>query len=389
MASCVTLAEARGDLAAPPPAPQQLLQLRGVSLPQGTPAFAVGAVVRDAVVLQHADGAAAGAKCSAVETIFSVASISKLVLAVLTLQCAERGEISLDEDVNARLPPGCRGAHPAHPGAAVTPRMLLQHRSGLWDDESALQPGQPYHTAGGDSPVSLAAYVAERLGDPVPDLWMEEPPGEADYHYSNAGMTLLGAFLEAACGRSVAALARERVFAPLGMSRSAFTLAELPGGSRIAEPHGAYGKPLGLYGVAEYPAAGLRSTVHDLLLFAAQFTAPPGCDTTLLRAASREAMLPPDYEGGLAWWGLDASHGANCAGVWLHGGFMPGIRSHIYLWPRQRTALVCMQNGEGDYKHVVKAAKQAIIDAEYVLDPTGELALHELGEIGDDDDDDF
>ena len=374
MASCVTPAAAPHGLVAPHVAQQ--LQLSGVSLPKHTPAFAVGAVLRDAVVLQHADGAAAGAPCSAVDTIFSVASISKLVLAVLTLQCGERGEILLDEDVNARLPPGCRATHPAHPGAAITPRMLLQHRSGLRDDESALHPGL-YRTAGGDCPVTLAAYVSGRLGDP--GLWSAALPGDAAYHYSNAGMTLLGAFLEAACaGRTVAALARERVFQPLGMSCSAFTLAELPPGSRIAEPHGDTGKPLGLYGVAEYPAAGLRSTVHDLLLFAAQFTAPPGCDTALLRAASREAMLPPDYVGGLAWWGLDASYGEGYPGVWTHGGFMQGVRSHLYLWPRQRTALVYMQNGEGDYDDVVDAAKQAIIDAADALDPTGELALREL-----------
>ena len=378
MASCVTRSRARAGHAAPLPAVQQLLQLPGVSLPARTPAFAVGAVVRDAVVLQHAAGAAAGAPCSAVETNFSVASISKLVLAVLTLQCAERGEVSLDEDVNARLPPGCRGANPAYPGAAVTPRMLLQHRSGLRDNENALRPGQPYHTAGGDSPITLAAYVAERLSDP--DLWSEEPPGKAEYLYSNAGITLLGAFLEACTGRSVAALARERVFGPLGMTRSAFTLAELPAGSRVAEPHRANGSSLGLYGVAEYPAAGLRSTVHDLLLFAAQFTAQPG-NTTLLRAASRQVMLPPDYKGGLAWWGLDADYGLKYEGVWEHGGHMPGIRSHIYLWPRQRTAVVFMQNGEGNYIPVVEAAKQAIVDAAVALDPTGELALCELGEM--------
>ena len=356
------------------------LQLPRAALPSGTPAFAVGAVVCDTVVLQHAEGAAAGAPCSVADTVFSVASISKLVLAVVTLQCAERGEVDLDEDVNARLPPGCRGAHPAHPGAKVSPRMLLQHRSGLCDDESALHPG-PWCTAGGDCPVTLAAYVAARLGDDA--LWGDDKPGEAPYHYSNAGMTLLGAFLEAVCGRSVAALARERVFLPLGMTRTAFTLAELAG-CRIAEPHGAKGKPLGLYGVAEYPAAGLRSTVHDLLLFAAQFTAPPGCDTALLSAASRDAMLPPAYVGGLAWWGLDASYGEGYPGVWSHGGFMPGIRSHLYLWPRQRTALVFMQNGEGDYDDVVEAAKDAIVAAADALDPTGELALRELDDPGDD-----
>ena len=77
----------------------------------GTPLRCVGAVLRDRVVLSQCAGG-----CSADATLFAVASLSKLVTAVVALQCAERGEISLDEDVNATLPPGYRAANPRHPG---------------------------------------------------------------------------------------------------------------------------------------------------------------------------------------------------------------------------------------------------------------------------------
>jgi CubicO group peptidase (beta-lactamase class C family) len=307
-------AAAAAAAAAPPPL--------CVPLPvvPGAPARAVGAVVCGVTVLEQAAGEAAGAPCSVHDTLFSVASISKLVMAVLTLQCVERGELSLDEDVNARLPARCRAAHPAHADAPVTPRMLLQHRAGLRDDESALRQG-PWRAEGADCPVSLADYVAARLGaaartEDAAALWHRKRPGAAPYHYSNLGITLLGLTLETACGASVARLARERIFEPLGMTRSAFTLADaaahLPAAARIAVPHDAAGAPVGIYGVAEYPAAGLRASLHDLLIFLGQFTtaadAPDG-GCALLSRASLAAMLPEDYERGLAWWGLDATYG--------------------------------------------------------------------------------
>jgi CubicO group peptidase (beta-lactamase class C family) len=333
------------------------------------PARAVGAILRGDVLLEQAAGEAGGGACCAVDTIFSVASISKLMLAVVALQCAERGELSLDEDVNARLPPVCRLAHPTHAGAPVTPRMLLTHCSGLCDDESALHVGR-WRTAGADCPVTLADYVAARTAAPdAAQLWHAERPGAAPYHYSNLGMTALALFVETCCGASLAALARERVFAPLGMTRTAFTLAEaraLPG-ARLASPH-ADGAELGLYGVAEWPAAGLRSTVRDLLRFLAQFTGDADA-CTLLSRASLAAMLPPDFTRGLAWWGADATYGEPQGGVWSHGGFMDGVRSHLYYFPAQRVGIVLLQAGEGDYEDVVEDVKDAVLAAGTALHP--------------------
>jgi CubicO group peptidase (beta-lactamase class C family) len=355
---------------------------------RGTPSRCVGAVLLDRVILSQSAG------CCADDTLFAVASISKLVTAVVALQCAERGELSLDEDVNTKLPAACRAAHPRHAGAPLTPRMLLQHRSGLCDDESALHVG-PWRTAGGDCPASLEAYVAARFAAPdaASALWHPLPPGAAPYHYSNLGITLLALFIQAAVGggASVATLARERIFTPLGMSRSAFLLSEThalvaaaaaEGGSAgrvaLAAPHGADGAPLAPYGVAEWPAAGLRMPLSDLLRFAAQFTCEHAC--AILTPASRAAMLPPGCAAGLAWWGRDATYGEKdrVCDVWAHGGFMDGIRSHIYLYPRQRLALALMQNGEACYEDAVAAAEAALVGAAEVLDPEGALALRDI-----------
>ncbi len=47
-------------------------------------------------------------------------------------------------------------------------------------------------------------------------------------------------------------------------------------------------------------------------------------------------MLPPDFRGGLAWWGRDASYGERRGQVRSHGGFMEGVRTHVHLWPNHR-----------------------------------------------------
>jgi CubicO group peptidase (beta-lactamase class C family) len=384
---------------ATPTPPQQQLPLRiseeDLAPARGTPARCVGAVLRGRVILaQSAGDAGGGAACSVDDTLFAAASISKLITAVLVLQCAERGELSLDEDVNARLPVACRARHPDHPAAPLTPRMLLQHRGGLCDDESALHVG-PWRTAGGDCPATLEAYISARFAAAADDaaaLWHLLPPGEAPYHYSNLGMTLLALFIQVSVGggASVASLAQERVFAPLHMTRTAFLLSDAHAfvaadrargcaGVALAAPHDASGAPLAPYGVAEWPAAGLRTTLSDLLRFAAQFTCEPQA-CTILRPESLHAMLPVSCTSGLAWWGRDATYGEQerTCDVWAHGGFMQGVRSHLYLFPRQRLALALLQNGEACYEDAVAAVEAAVAEAAEALDLEGALSLRDI-----------
>ena len=127
------------------------------------------------------------------------------------------------------------------------------------------------------------------------------------------------------------------------------------------------------------PAAGLRSTAHDLLLLLAAFTGDPAA-CSLLSASSVASMLPASGAGGLAWWGHDATYGekdTRCV-VWAHGGFMDGMRSHVYLYPRQQLGIVLVQNGEAPYEDAVRAIRAAVTDAAPQLDPHGTLALADI-----------
>ncbi len=142
------------------------------------------------------------------------ASLTKSVTAALLLQEAATGTVDLDApvpDVPGVAPP----ADPAH-AAAITPRLLLQHASGLADYAGAPghDPAQLY------GPAELASLATSR-----PLLFA---PG-TDVAYSNAGYLWLGQLLEHVTGRPYADLVAERIAEPLGLATLHVDDTPLPG----------------------------------------------------------------------------------------------------------------------------------------------------------------
>jgi CubicO group peptidase (beta-lactamase class C family) len=78
--------------------------------------------------------------------------------------------------------------------------MMLTHCSRLNDEEESLRSDE-YRTIGSNRAVTLETYVRRRICEDCDGIWSEDqPPGKADYHYSNAGFTLVGFVVEAATG---------------------------------------------------------------------------------------------------------------------------------------------------------------------------------------------
>jgi CubicO group peptidase (beta-lactamase class C family) len=333
------------------------------------PAIAAAGVKDGQIVLLGSAGNAI-----ADSTAFLIASITKTFVGALCMQCKERGELDLDINISHYLPDECQTCNPHFPNQPITPRHLLMHSSGLRDDEEALTPHSKYHTEGSDSPITLQQYVQERLcGSNSGVLWSCRAEPGASYHYSNAGFTLLGLVVANAAKLPLEVLARERIFEPIGMERTGWFLGEMGAKQttdkqlNLAVPHtgctAAAATAIGHYGVTEFPAAQIRSTAMDLGLYLAALTAAPG-ECPILTDESRDEMMPPasaagnhKVEKGLAWWGADATYGEKSGDSWTHGGFMPGVRSHAYLWPAHRAGLVLLTNGEGDYTGITRALK--------------------------------
>lgn len=131
------------------------------------------------------------------DTLYRVASITKMATALVTLMCADDGLFTLDTPIRRLLPDTPHAA--ALEGMTV--RHLLCHTSGLRDTEGldhALREGLPYD---------------DLLHDPST---VGSKPG-AQMVYCNFGFGLMGCILENVTGLCISELFRQRLFEPLGM----------------------------------------------------------------------------------------------------------------------------------------------------------------------------
>lgn len=141
------------------------------------------------------------------ETRFNVGSMNKMMTAVVVLQLAESGRLSLGDRVGRWLP--------AYPVPAVreevTIAQLLSHRSGLgsyWNDR--------FERARA-SIREVSDYLA--LFDHDTLLFS---PGSG-WEYSNAGFIVLGAIIEQVTGRRYEEVLRAQVLGPAGMTATDFS----------------------------------------------------------------------------------------------------------------------------------------------------------------------
>lgn len=142
------------------------------------------------------------------DTVFDLASVSKLFTSILAVQQIERGALALEERVASYLPDfGGAGKQD------VTVRQLLTHTSGF----AAWIPlyKEPTREA-----------MLRRLWDEAPT----SPPGGV-YRYSDLNLISLQLVLEKITGRALDVLLREEITAPLGLHRTRFTPPR-PGGRR-------------------------------------------------------------------------------------------------------------------------------------------------------------
>jgi CubicO group peptidase (beta-lactamase class C family) len=131
------------------------------------------------------------------DTIFDLASVSKLFTTIVALQQVERGRVDLDEPVARYLPEFAAGGK-----ESVRVRMLLTHTSGL-----------PAFTPLWSSYPTPAERLAAALATPL--AGGATPGGQ--YVYSDLGLIALGTLVERVTGRPLADLVRTGVTGPLGM----------------------------------------------------------------------------------------------------------------------------------------------------------------------------
>jgi CubicO group peptidase (beta-lactamase class C family) len=219
------------------------------------------------------------------DTIFRMYSMSKPITSVAAMMLVDDGKVSLDDPLSKYIPAfadvkvGVEGhAEAGQPpllleqvGRPITIEDLLRHTSGItygFYGESAVR--KLYASSGlFDGDIDNATFVAR-----LAQLPLAEQPGTLwDYGHST---DVVGRVIEIVSGKSLYQFEKERLFDPLGMTDTAFCLADDTQRPRVAEPllKDRFDRPIGgltdpvLPKRWESGGAGMIGTIGDYARFA-------------------------------------------------------------------------------------------------------------------------
>ena len=171
------------------------------------------------------------------DTLFRIASMTKPILAVLAMQLVDEDRLALDDAVGKWLPELANPRVLRSVGSAlddtvpaeraITVRDLMRFTAGF----GAIMTGD------GSYPIQLAIQEQGVGPGPFPssldpDAWianlgslpLAHQPG-ADWLY-HTGSDALGVLIERLCGQTLETLFGERIFGPLGMTDTSFSVPE-------------------------------------------------------------------------------------------------------------------------------------------------------------------
>jgi CubicO group peptidase (beta-lactamase class C family) len=361
------------------------------------------AVLHQGRVVVHQAWGQCESLTASTETLFDIASLSKLFTATAFLAYVSRGKLGLDDPLVSVLPGfGLTGSRAIEGGqdphslqrldldvslqgqtvdpSCVTFRHLLTHTSGLpaWRDV--------YAVAG---PVPLPPQMHKPLDGQA--RWAKALP--VLYHYpfidrpgrrvvySDIGLMLLGHALEVISGLTLEQVIQAQVLDPLGLSRTLFNPVQKGWASldqtaptefdrrwrqrRVwGEVHDENACALG--GVAGH--AGLFSTAMDVAVFGQAWLSHPqkmGVDVTLAALATSELACTDDVRRGLGFV-IKSEHNASAGDrfspqTFGHTGF---TGTTLWVDPDRQCVVACLTNGvyAGRAQHAPHAFRRRLHD---------------------------
>jgi CubicO group peptidase (beta-lactamase class C family) len=142
-----------------------------------------------------------------VETLYRVASISKMITTLGVMKLVEESKLELDRDISDYL--GYKLRNPNFPDDAITVRMLLSHTSSLRDE------GGYYWEA--KNQLKDVLLPGGKLYDKG-DMWAKTGKPGAYFQYANLPWGVLGTVMERATGERFDRLMARTVFTPMGIA---------------------------------------------------------------------------------------------------------------------------------------------------------------------------
>ncbi|MFH0736675.1 MAG: serine hydrolase domain-containing protein [bacterium] len=216
-------------------------------------------------------------------TLFRIASISKMITTTALMTLYDKGLFKLDDDISQYL--GFVLRNPNFPNDTITFRKILSHTSTIIDgskyDEflSATQ---------SDNPPTLRDLFLPDGKYYTADMWLTKSTKDNFFEYANINFGIIGTIIEKLTGQRFDIVVRQNVLKPLGINGS-FNVQDIiniddlavlyrkPDSIWVAQTDAFYGvKPtprnlsnyiIGTNGVIFSPTGGLRVTCEELAKF--------------------------------------------------------------------------------------------------------------------------
>lgn len=264
------------------------------------------------------------------DAMFEIGSVAKQFTAAAILQLRDEGKLSLDDDITKWFPDfDTRGNR-------VPLRRLLDHTSGI---RGLTEMPEFAHLVTNPRLPRDSAYAL------IKRYPFQFPTGEAAV-YNNSAYWLLGLVVEKASGMTYEEYVEQRIFQPLGMTRSMYC------NSAENVPRRAHG-----YVIQNGAIRRAMTNVHTWPFSAGSICSTAGDLVTWLQALHGGKVLSPrSYaemitpaklnDGTPLRYGMGLGVGTNPAGMRFigHGGAIDGFRAEATWYPDAQLAVVVLMN---------------------------------------------
>ena len=313
-----------------------------------TPGLGVGIVVGDKLVFAKGYGYRDYQKKLPFtsRTMQPIASNSKLFTAVAAGMLVEEGKLTWDKPIRASVPE--IQFYNDELNNEVTLRDMLSHRTGVTRH---------------DLIWFKSPFTRKELFERLKYLEPQEPMRET-FLYNNLMFAAVGQIIEIKSGKKWEDFVRERIFTPLDMNTSCYTIADMQKQPDYGVPFREKRDSFELYKIPYYedtegvaPAGAIISNIDELshwliaLMNEGKYHGKQVLPASVLKATLQPAIALPNAGGeALGYWELiNSAYGmgrwtASYRGNLLtyHGGDLPGFHSQVSFMPNDKIGVIVL-----------------------------------------------
>ena len=279
------------------------------------------------------------------DTIFQSGSVGKQFTATAVMMLVEEGKVGLDDSIKKYFPDAPEAWND------IKVHNLLSHTSGLSEYETGARTkvGGPFYMR--------MDYTEDELYKRITEMPMDFKTGE-DWAYRNTNYVLLGILIHRVTGKFYGDFLQERIFTPLGMSRTRIISEE----DIIPRRAAGYRLVKGELKNQEWVSPSLNSTADGALYFTVEDLQKWDAALymeKLLKKESRDRMwtveklnngTPNKANYGFAW----EINYVNGHRVMEHGGAWQGFTTYIARYVDDRLTVVALTNLDSGHSNPKK-----------------------------------